>query len=246
VLRAVRMYSKFRWMATSALLVFLSGCGSFAPWRNEPVGTEVNLAFTLQNNLLFLPSATVNGRGGRLFFSSASARSVIDPRFAETLPESREYTLRLNDKQALRFSPAFLDLGGTGDGMIGADVWGRRAITIDYQSGLLTFQKEGIHSGLMTLYRFTAEPIISIDVDGRTISAVVDTASPDTLVLPRAAAGRGRARLAIAGTEFGSIDVGYANISRAHVGNRVLSKFLMTIDYGRHQVGLWRDPRIPL
>lgn len=244
------MYSKFKWMATSALLALLAflvtGCGSLVPWRGEPTGTEVNLAFTLQNNLLFLPSATVNGRAGRLFFSSASSRSVIDPRFAQTLPDSRDFTLRLNDKAALRFSPTFLDLGGTGDGMIGADVWGSRAVTVDFRSGLLTFQKEGIHPDLMTLYRFTAEPSISITVDGKTLPAIVDTASPDTLVLPRATSGRGRARLNVAGTEFGSIDVGYANVSRAHVGNRVLSKFLLTIDYGRREVGLWRDPRIPL
>ena len=37
----------------------------------------------------------------------------------------------------------------------------------------------------------------------------------------------------IADTDFGAIDVGYANISRARVGNRLLSRFLVTIDYGQ-------------
>jgi hypothetical protein len=34
-------------------------------------------------------------------------------------------------------------------------------------------------------------------------------------------------------------------VARARVGNRLLSHYLVTIDYGRRMVGLWRDPRIP-
>jgi hypothetical protein len=49
----------------------------------------------------------------------------------------------------------------------------------------------------------------------------------------------------IGDTDFGTIDVGYANVSQARVGNRLLSRFLVTIDYGKRVVGLWRDPRIP-
>ena len=58
--------------------------------------------------------------------------------------------------------------------------------------------------------------------------------------------GRGTARINVAGADFGSIDVGYANISMAHIGNRLLSRFLVSIDYRQHVIGLWRDPRIPL
>ena len=83
-------------------------------------------------------------------------------------------------------------------------------------------------------------------LDGTLLRAVVDTSSPDTLILPRGNGGRGRASVAIAGTNFGSVDVRFANVQRARVGNRLLSKFLITIDYGKRQVGLWRDPRIAL
>jgi hypothetical protein len=83
-----------------------------------------------------------------------------------------------------------------------------------------------------------------MQVDGANVPAIVDTASPDTVTLPRAKPGRGTAHVNVAGQDFGTIDVGYANIPVAHIGNRLLSRFLVSIDYGKHVVGLWRDPRI--
>jgi len=67
-------------MLVCALL--LSSCSSMLPWHDAPPADEVNLAFTVQNNLLFLTSPTINGRRGRYFFGSAEARSVVDPRLA--------------------------------------------------------------------------------------------------------------------------------------------------------------------
>jgi hypothetical protein len=76
------------------------------------------------------------------------------------------------------------------------------------------------------------------------MSAVVDTANPDTLELPGETKGRGRAHVSIAGTDFGQIDVSYSPaLGQPRVGNRLLSRFLVSIDYGRGIVGLWRDPR---
>jgi hypothetical protein len=97
----------------------------------------------------------------------------------------------------------------------------------------------------MTIYRFDGEPRVSIEVDGKEIGAVVDTASPDTLTLPRgnAPASRTRAHVKLAGSDFGTIDIKLADVSAPRVGNRILSKFLVTIDYGKKEVGLWRDPR---
>jgi hypothetical protein len=65
------------------------------------------------------------------------------------------------------------------------------------------------------------------------------------LVLPGRDA-RGSVNVRIADTDFGVTDVQYADVSQARVGNRLLSRFLVTIDYGRKVVGLWRDPRTPL
>ena len=216
------------------------------PWHNEPVGQEVNLIFVLRNNLLFLPSARLNGHPGRFFFASAAPSTIVDPRFAALLGTPRKYSLQIGEKDSLPLAPALLDLGGTGDAMLGADVGGNKALTIDYRAGLVTYQKEGIHPELMSLFRYEGEPAIDVSVDGTLVRAVVDTSSPDTLLLPRGETGRGRASIAIAGTNFGSVDVRFANVQRARIGNRLLSKFLITIDYGKHQVGIWRDPRIAM
>jgi hypothetical protein len=243
------MYSKNLAIAIATLLL-LASCSSTLPWANEPIGEEVNLSFVVRNNLLFLPSATIDGRPGRFLFGAAGARTALDQHFAAALPRSPrsgERLLQLNEKESLHFTPVEMDLHKVADGIIGADVLGRRAVSIDYTSGLLTYQKEGIHPELMTIYRFTAEPRVNVLVDGKTISAIVDTASPDTLTLPRgtAAAGRTHAHIQLAGADLGDLDVKLADAAEARVGNRILSKYLVTIDYGKREVGLWRDPRRP-
>jgi hypothetical protein len=229
-------------MFVCALL--LTSCSSLLPWHDEPVSDEVNLAFTIQNNLLFLPTATINGHRGRYFFGSAERRSVIDPRVVQTVG-AQPFALQLGSRETIRFSPVPLDLGKVGDAIIGADVWDQHAVTIDYRAGLLTYQKERVQPAYMRMFHYDAEPAIEVSVDGRPIVAVVDTALPDTLVLPRATEGRGNARVIVAGSDFGNIDVKYANVPLARIGNRLLSKFLVSIDYGKQNVGLWRDPRIP-
>ena len=240
------MYSKSKAIATGLIALLCAACGSLLPWHDEPVATEVNVAFTIQNNLLFLTTPRIENRPGRFFFGSAAARSVLDPAFAAAVGPRRAYAFDIGQKEAIRVTPVVLSLGGAGDAIIGADVFGNRAISIDYAAGLLTYQKEGIHPEGMALFRYVADPSITINVDGKYVPAIVDTALPDTLVLPRAKPGRGTARVNVAGTDFGAIDVGYANIGMVRIGNRLLSRFLLSIDYGQHVIGLWRDPRIPL
>ncbi|MEA2166158.1 MAG: hypothetical protein QOK37_4285 [Thermoanaerobaculia bacterium] len=241
------MYSKTIAIAI-ATIVLCASCSVTLPWAHEPIGQEINLSFVVRNNLLFLPSATVDGKPGQFILGTAHARTAIDSKLAAKLPAMpwrQTRLLQLNEKEALRFTPVVMDLRGVADGIIGADVWSNRAISIDYASGLLTYQKEGIHSELMTIYRFDGEPRVRIDVDGHEIDALVDTASPDTLTLPRgnAAASRTRAHLKLAGSDLGLLDVKLADVAAPRIGNRILSKFLVTIDYGKKAVGLWRDPR---
>jgi hypothetical protein len=249
------MYSKSPLTATAVLamlaMLLLAACSGLVPWHNEPVGEEVNLVFSLEKNLVVLPSATIDGRSGRFLFGSAAPRTLVDPKFAR--PGARAsartagpHTLQLNDKTALRMEPVDIDLRGVADAIIGGEVWGAHAVTLDYRSGVLTYQKEGIHPELMTIYDFSTEPMVNVTIDGRSLSAVVDTASPDTLILPRGneRPGRRMAHVQVAGTDFGNVDVDLADVTTARIGNRLLSKFLVTIDYGQHRVGMWRDPRI--
>jgi len=235
----MRILSKSR----AAVFSLLFAACTSVPWRNEPIGSEVNLAFTLERNLITLSSVTIDGRPGRFILGSAAPRTVLDPAFANP---RRRHIVQLTEKETLALSSAPLSLGGVADAIIGADAWHGHAISIDYQSGLVSYQKEGIKPELMTLYHFPAEPTIEVKVDGRTINAIVDTSNPDTLVLPAAQHARGTAQVQIAGIDFGTVDVHYANVAQARVGNRLLSRFLVSIDYGRRLVGLWRDPRVPL
>jgi hypothetical protein len=240
------MYSKSLLIAIATLAC--ASCSFTTPWAHEPIDQEVNLAFVIRNNLLFLPSAKVDGRPGRFLLGTGGARTALDTRFAADLPlplRQGDRALQLDEKESLHFTPVVLDLHGVADGIIGADVWSNRAVSIDYTSGLITYQKEGIHPDLMTVYRFTAEPRVTIIVDGKPVEAIVDTSSPDTLILPRgpAPAGRTHAHVQTGGSDFGNLDIRLADVSEPRVGNRILSKFLVTIDYGKREVGLWRDPR---
>lgn len=241
----MRILSKSGARATAAALALLAlSCARMLPWSREPANEEVNLAFTLEQNLVRLQSVRIDDREGRFVLGTAAPRTVVDPRFP--LRPAGGHALQIGQRQTIDIDPAALDLGGVADAIIGTEAWRNRAISIDYRSGLVTYQQEGIHTGSMEIFRYPAEPMIEVHVNGRPVAAIVDTASPDTLVLPGTAAGRGSAQVRIGRTDFGAIDVQYANVSRARVGNRLLSRYLVTIDYGRRMVGLWRDPRIPL
>jgi hypothetical protein len=242
------MYSKSPFIATVpaclAGMLVLASCHIALPWQNEPIGEEVNIVFTLEKNLVLLTSATLDGRPGRFLFGSAEPHTLVDPKFSK----AASHSLQLNEKESFSVPSASVDLGGVADAIVGGDAWGGHAVTLDYRAGILTYQREGIHPELMTLYAFVGEPLVNLLIDGRSVNAVVDTASPDTVTLPCGTekAGRRNARVQIADTDFGTIDIRCAGVTTPRIGNRILSKFLVTIDYGNHQVGLWRDPRTPL
>lgn len=211
------------------------------PWRSQPEHPEVNLAFTLEKNLIVMQSVSVDGKRGRFLFGSATPQTVLDPKLH---PGSGSHAVQLSTRDSVRFTPVPADMHGIADGIIGADIWGNHAVSIDYFAGLVTYQKDGSHHDLMTVYRYTAEPSIQLSVDGETIDAIVDTTSPDTLTLPRSgSATRRKARITLAGADFGVVDIRYADVDAPRIGNRLLSHFLVSIDYGRRVIGLWRDPR---
>jgi hypothetical protein len=239
----VRILSKTRAAATAfGLVLVTSACARYLPWKNDIPTPEVNLAFTLKGNLVELQTVRLNNRHGRFLLGTAAPRTVVDPEFLGRGP----HVLQLTEKESIRLSPTALELGDVADAIIGIEPWKSRTISIDYRSGLVTYQKVGTPLNDMKRFRYDAAPSIYVNVDGRDVAAIVDTTSPDTLVLPRAQHGRGTARIIVGDTDFGTMDVGYANIAHARIGNRLLSKFLVTIDYGNRLVGLWRDPRIPL
>ena len=222
-----------------------ASCSAMLPWSRSPEGraNETNVAFTVENNLLFL-NTTINHRTGRFLFGSATPRTIIDRRLFGELGTARTYTLNVNDRKTFAFTPIFLDLGSAADAIIGYDTFAPHAMTIDYRAGLLTLQTEGIYTSMMSVYRFSGAPAIDVEVNGVRMSAVVDTSLPDTIVIPGATSGRTRAQVVVAGNDFGSVDLRVGGVQQARIGNRLLSKFLISIDYNAGQIGMWRDPRI--
>jgi hypothetical protein len=232
-------------MATCVAALAAASCGAFrsmAPWRSQPEHPEVNLAFTLEKNLVVMQSVSVDGKRGRFLLGSATPQTVLDPKLR---PGSGPHAVQLSTRDSVRFTPVAADMHGIADGILGADVWGNHAVSIDYFAGLVTYQKDGGHHDLMAVYPFAGEPAVQVSVDGETIDAIVDTTSPDTLTLPRASKrpSRAKARITLAGADFGEVDVRYADVAAPRIGNRLLSHFLVSIDYGRRVIGLWRDPR---
>jgi hypothetical protein len=214
-----------------------------------PAGpTDINVSFVVRRNLLFLPTMEIGGKRGRYFFGTAQPRSVIDRKFAASIaPAQPPYRIVLREQTTATLSPIIEDLRPAGDVLVGIDALGQNAaVTIDYAKQLLTIQPDRIYPAYMTLYNFEGAPQINVTVDGTVIRAVVDTTNPDTLVLPRGGShGRARhdAHVIVAGSDLGMIDVREGDVSEARIGNRLLSKFLVSIDYKSHRVGLWRDPR---
>ena len=226
-------------------LILLAGCRSSLPWSKASERPEANLSFVIEQNLLRLTTAEINGRKGRFYLATAAPRTLFDPAFAASMG-SQKASLTLTERRSLALEPVALDLKGIADAFIGAETWALRAVTIDYSKRLVTWQQQGIEAHYMTIFRFTAEPAVTLRVDGREVTAIVDTALPDTMILPRgrSAAGRTQARVELAGLTIPSVDIELADVSRARIGNRLLQHFLVTVDYGKQQVGLWKDPRI--
>lgn len=234
------------WRARNLLvaLVILAGCRSSLPWAKEEPRSEVNMAFLLDHNLVRLQTTTINGHPGSHVFSSALPRSVIDTRLAGTLgPAGRKgYLVTMGEKQSRSIQPVIADLSPAADAILGSDMIGRHSVTIDYATGLVTYQSEGIFTGLMTLYSFTGAPEVTVNVNGRELRAIVDTASPETLILP-GPDGREAASVQIAGSDLGTVDIRRAPVSQARIGNRLLVNFLVSIDYRKRIVGMYRDRR---
>src|SRR5437763_13850253 len=115
------MYSKNPLIAMCAV-VLCASCVSL-PWSREPQGDEVNLAFTIEKNLLVISTASVQGRRGRFVFGSAEPRTIFDATFAQSVPlGSKPVVIQLSEKESVATTPLIVDLHRAADAILGADV----------------------------------------------------------------------------------------------------------------------------
>ena len=127
-----------------------------------------------------------------------------------------------------------LDLVGPFEVFTGATTYLARQGRVDEGYTVTLASRDGEPASTLTGLALVAQPL-------------PDPRDPiDTLVLPGAANGRHSARVEIAGVDFAAVDVRTGGVQSARIGNRLLSKFLVSIDYGRKVVALWRDPRIAM
>jgi hypothetical protein len=229
--------------AAALLLVATWSCSSLG--RGD--GTTTIIAWTLERNLV-LVDATVGGRRGSFIVGTANERTILDPAFEGATAHRGRVGVNLGDRYSATVDPLRSELGGIADGILGGDVWRGRSLGIDYQRGLLVLGErlDPITEGVR--FRFRGIPRIRVHIDGVESIAVVDSSSPDTLLLPASrfgAEGRRTVALRIGATPFDRVDARVAPVDEVRVGNRILAHFLVTVDYPRGEVSLWRHGRAP-
>lgn len=234
------------------LMATLSGCRSL-PWSKQK-SDELNLAVSVRNNQLFIPSARVESRAGSFLVGTAAPGTLLSPEFLdrEKLSPKNKVAVVFGSRRAIPSTPLVADLQGMADGILGADLWRAGSISVDYNSGLITYSsKRSFVTNDMATFGFREQPEVDIVINEKPYKAIVDTAIPDTLILPEssgvfgatATPGRTRVNVVLAGYSFPNINARTASVPAVRIGNRLLSKFLLVIDYRTRIVGLWRDPR---
>lgn len=172
-----------------------------------------------------------------MIFGSAHPQSI------SAVPLGSSPRLELGGKRSLPLTPVFADLGGITDVLIGADAWKGMSVTFDWQRSLVVVSTRSTPASDMYSVRFSGTPTVPVVVDGRQYTAIVDAASPDTLQIPAEGAQRRvNTTVALAESTFRTDVLVGGHITHARVGARLLANFLLTIDYKRREVRLWRRP----
>lgn len=219
-----------------ALAGMLLGCQSSAPR-----GRSTSIAFTLDRNVVRV-SAMVDGAPASLILATALPETLLAPQFAR-----ERSSITLGDRFTVRVRPAAApEVAEVADGMLGMDAFRDGVLTIDYHRGLLLVGRDVPPVRDAPRFAFNRIPAVDVSIDGQQRRAIIDTSNPDTLVLPmgpRGVEGRRRVRLTVAGVDFGSVDAAVGPVDAVRIGNRTLTRFLVTIDVARREVSLWSDPR---
>ncbi len=224
------------------VLLFPLGCSSLGAG-----GTTTNVAWTFDRNLVTV-DATVGGRAGKFLVGTASEQTILDPDFGAAVSRRGRTGVTLGDRFSATVVPAYADLGGVADGILGGDAWRGRSLALDYQRGLLVLGKGLEPIAEDVRFRFRGVPSVRVTVDGADATALVDTASPEAVVLPArtwGAEGRRTVTLRIGETEFEDVDALVAPVGEIRLGNRILAHFLVTVDYPRGEISLWRHGPAP-
>lgn len=239
-----------RSIAVTAILLTSVSCGAIRDLSREVAGqaSETNVSFRLDHNLLWLENMTIEGRPGHFVASASLRRTLLDDAFSEAMGASVRVTIR--GAHGVRLEPDRHPLAGGIDAMIGYDVLGPVTL-IDYHNQTIARRNRADLSDADYSHQYAGQPSVRITIDGREFAALIDTANPDTIHVPATWMERDENLIgsrATASVSIGEIDLGrqdFLLVERGPVrlGNRILSRFLVAIDYPARTVALWdRSP----
>jgi hypothetical protein len=235
--------------ATTRLLIVAGLCAGCATPQFDR-----NVAFQIRGNLPVV-DAELEGRPVSFVIATALPNSVLDGERARAIgyePSRWRSPVFFGNLTGTRAAPVVIELHDAipADGLLGADAWRGRTLTLDYRRSLAVLSApgpvpEGFHS-----WSFTGPPRISVTLNGIVLPAIVDSAIPDTAIIPEILLDesegdgpRRRVNLEIAGVRFDDLDVLSAPTGDIRIGNRILSRFLVRIDFDHRIVALWPDSR---
>jgi len=213
---------------------------------------ERNVAFRVEGNLPVI-DAQLEGHPIRMVIASALPNSVVGGERAREIgykPESRRSRIFFGNLAGTKVNPIIVELDRAipADGFLGADAWRGRTLTLDYRRRVAILSPPGpIEEGFYS-WVFKGPPRISVYLNGILVPAIVDTALPDSAIIPEILLDdepgrRQNVDIEIAGVRFDDIDVLTAPTGDIRIGNRILSHFLLRIDYDHRTVALWPDNR---
>ena len=212
----------------------------------EPRIPENNVGLFMRANLACI-RAEVNGLDSTLVVASALPRTAI----SSSLRSNRSGTrILLGDTLLTHVRSTGLDIAEIpADGLLGADAFRGKIATIDYFRGLLIVGDWPRAQPDITPWKFSGgPPRVPVQINGRKTWAIVDTALPDTAIVPAefldgGDSARAVVTMEVGGIRFDDLDVAVVPVVEPRLGNRVLSRFVVTIDYAHEMIGLWPDPR---
>lgn len=219
--------------ALAATLVVIAFACSFGPSRKP----ELNMAFHFDRNQLVVDRLEIAGHTGRFIIGTAYPSTLVGSEFAtrHDLPLSGPFRLIFRDVHVRTVDATVTDLGGEMDAIIGADLLSP-VIVIDYRNRLLTRFPEKLAGDADLTHTWTRLPQFPLTINGQRHMGIIDTALPDTLMVPASLLRdrqcvRCEVDVELAGVQFDDLSILAADVEEIRIGNRLLEHFLVMIDY---------------
>lgn len=222
-------------LALCALLLSPISCRSL-PWNNQTPKT--NLVFELRRGQPIV-RAGIGGVEGRFVVGSAHQRTLVRE-------SGSSGVVSLGPRTTVRVEPQHAPLQTNADGILAIDVWRQTGtLAIDYARGVITLGGEASYEDASP-ERFETLPTVSLFIEGVPLRAVVDTSYPGGLLLPESTRSERTSTSAV--IELNGIrtevPLQWADVPEARIGNALLQRYLVIIDFRERMIALWPDARL--